>query len=118
MKFSLIAAGVSSVLGIGVGILAARPAPFDVARDSSCETVTVSEVALAGPVPGRNFWCILAHPDNTDGIHFKLGATATTSEPELKPGSSFCDGDGGTVYSGRVDVIAASGTQSYCTVEY
>lgn len=84
--------------------------------DGSCNTVTATETVLAAN-ESRRFAVILAHADNTDKVYIKLGTTATTSDFPLVAGSSV-NITSISMYTGRIDAIAGSGTQSVCIIEY
>jgi hypothetical protein len=57
-----------------------------------------------------------ASPANTDDIYVKLGATATSSNFRLAPGQSF-NILTGSIYTGVIDFLPASGTQALCVAE-
>jgi hypothetical protein len=80
----------------------------------ACVSVTASTAVLAA-FAARKKATLIPRITNTATVHIKLGATATTSNVPVEPGQSF-ELDG--TYTGQVDAIAASGTQSVCVVEW
>jgi hypothetical protein len=83
-------------------------------NSGTCTNVTASTTVLAA-FASRKKATLIPKTTNTDRVHIKLGTTATTSFPPLEPGQPF-ELDG--TYTGQVDAIAASGTQSVCVVEW
>lgn len=81
----------------------------------TCVSVTASTTVLASNA-SRRAYGFKASEANTDRVHCKLGATATTSNTIFGPGAGWSQ-DTGAVYTGVVDCIAASGTQSVCPYE-
>lgn len=70
---------------------------------------TTSEVVFAANTSRKKF-CI-SNNDAAIAIHVRMGATATTSSTRVAAGQVFCEAsEGGYVYQGTVDAIAASGT--------
>jgi hypothetical protein len=59
---------------------------------------------------------ICASPTNTDLVHLKLGATATTSDYKLHIGQCFNIGP--IPYTGVIDARSASGTQEVSVMEW
>ena len=80
----------------------------------SCTSVSTTTTVLASNA-SRQAATLCARISNTDTIFVKLGATATTSNFPLEPGQ--CYNLAGRVYTGVVDSIANTGTQSVCTTE-
>jgi hypothetical protein len=80
----------------------------------TCTNVTGNTTVLAAN-PARKTAVILNNGSAT--IYFKLGATATASSPPLAAGQSFVI-DGINVYTGQIDAVASSGTQSVCTFSW
>lgn len=86
-------------------------------NDGSCVSVTATTTVLASNASRRQA-AIVARMSNTDTVFVKFGATATTSDFPLEPGQSYnLDGDA-RVYTGVIDAIANSGTQSVCVTEF
>jgi hypothetical protein len=83
----------------------------------TCTNVSVNTTVLASAA-GRHVAVVLAKVTNTDRVHLKLGATSTTSQPPLEPGQSFTMDSTAFPYTGQIDAIAASGTQSVCTFQW
>ncbi len=81
-----------------------------------CVSVTASTTVLASNA-SRRAYGFKASEDNTAKVHCRLGATATTSHTIFGPGASWSQ-DTGAVYTGVIDCIAASGTQSVCPYEF
>lgn len=81
----------------------------------TCVSVTASTTVLASNASRRAYY-FKASSSNTDKVHCKLGATATTSNVIYGAGDAFGQ-DTGAVYTGVIDCIAASGTQSVCPYE-
>jgi hypothetical protein len=84
-------------------------------NSGTCISGTLSTVALASN-SSRKAWFLEADPANTDVVYVKLGATATATNLKLSPGQAF-NNDTGTVYTGEVDFLPASGTQKVCVFE-
>lgn len=84
-------------------------------NSGTCVSVTASTTVLASNA-SRRAYGFKASEANTDRVHCKLGATATTSNTIFGPGASWSQ-DTGAVYTGVIDCIAASGTQSVCPYE-
>jgi hypothetical protein len=81
----------------------------------TCTSVTASTTVLASNA-SRRAYGFKASEDNTAKVHCKLGATATTSNTIFGAGAGWSQ-DTGAVYTGVIDCIAASGTQSVCVYE-
>ncbi len=82
----------------------------------TCVSVTASTTVLASNA-SRRAYGFKASEDNTAKVHCKLGATATTGNVIFGPGASWSQ-DTGAVYTGVIDCVAASGTQSVCPYEF
>lgn len=81
-------------------------------NDGACVSVSATTTVLASNASRRTY-SVCARVSNTDTVFIKLGATATTSDYPLEPGQ--CDNSDATfVYTGVIDAIANSGTQSVC----
>ena len=81
----------------------------------TCTSVAATTTVLASNASRRVFG-LKAHEGNSDRVYCKLGATATTANMPFAAGSSFWM-DTGAVYTGVVDCIAGSGTQTVCVFE-
>ena len=81
----------------------------------TCTSVTGSTTVLASNA-SRRAYGFKASDSNTATVHCKLGATATTSNMTFAKGAGWSQ-DTGAVYTGVIDCIAASGTQSVCAYE-
>lgn len=81
----------------------------------TCVSVTASTTVLASNA-SRRAYGFKASEDNTAKVHCKLGATATTASTIFGAGAGWSQ-DTGAVYTGVIDCIAASGTQSVCPYE-
>ena len=106
---------------LGISMFAAPQTPYyAMYKDGVVESVTTASETLLTARSNRQGFCVIADADNTAAVHLRFAAAAaTTSYLELKAGSSFCDPiGGGTVYSGEVRAIAASGTQNVYLLEY
>ena len=84
-------------------------------NSGTCVSVTASTTILASNA-SRRAYGFKASEDNTAKVHCKLGATATTSNTIFGAGAGWSQ-DTGAVYTGVIDCIAASGTQSVCSYE-
>lgn len=82
----------------------------------NCVSVSTSSTTVLASNGSRKSYGFKASEDNTAKVHCKLGATATTSNTIFGAGSSWSQ-DTGAVYTGVIDCIAASGTQSVCPYE-
>jgi hypothetical protein len=81
-----------------------------------CVSVTTSSTTVLVSNASRRSYGFKASEDNTAKVYCKLGATATTANTIFGAGSSWSQ-DTGAVYTGVIDCIAASGTQSVCPYE-
>lgn len=82
----------------------------------ACTSVSTTTTVLASNGT-RKFASIIAKSSNTAGIRFRLGATAVSTDAPLAAGQSFTL-DGTAIYTGVIDAIADSGTQTVCGLEY
>jgi len=86
-------------------------------NDGACISVTGSTTSVLASFASRRAAVIRADPTNTQRVYIKFGATATTSDFPLDAGDSFMLG-GTVAYTGAIDGISASGTQSVCVAEF
>lgn len=96
-------------------VTAATPAVASANNDGACVSITVSATVLASNA-SRRFASVCARISNTDTAYVKFAATATTADFPLEPGQCWNSPDS-TVYTGVIDAIAGSGTQSVCVME-
>jgi len=82
----------------------------------TCTSVSVSATVLASN-PSRKVATIYNSLSSTDNVHVKLGSVATTSNPPIAPGQSLTISSN-TVYTGVVDAVASTGTQTVCVYEW
>jgi hypothetical protein len=80
-------------------------------------SVTTSSGTVLASFATRKAANICASPTNTDVVHLKLGATATTSNGKLWAGQCFSMGTG-PVYTGVIDARSATGTQELTVWEW
>lgn len=92
------------------------PGVATAANDGSCATVTTSSSNLLASNSSRRYCAVMARMSNTDTVFMKLGTTATTADFPLEPGQVF-NLPRNVVYTGAVDAISNSGSQSVCVVE-
>ena len=85
-------------------------------NDGSQVSVTTTSGTLLASFSTRKYAGFCASPLNTDIVHFKLGATATTSDYKLHAGQ--CWNTPPVVYTGVIDARSASGTQEVSVIEY
>lgn len=81
-----------------------------------CVSVGAASTTVLASNSSRRAYGFKASEANTANVHCKLGATATTSNTVFGAGASWSQ-DTGAVYTGVIDCIAASGTQSVCPYE-
>lgn len=81
----------------------------------TCVSVTTSSTAVLAANASRKKFTIVALTTNSR-VRFKLGTTATTSNMPLEAGQAFTE-EGQYVYTGAVDAISESGTNTICVVE-
>lgn len=86
-------------------------------NSGTCVSVTVASTTVLAANASRKAYGFKASEANTDRVYCKLGATATTSNVPFGAGSAWSQ-DTGAVYTGVVDCIAGSGTQSVCPYEF
>lgn len=104
---SLVAVGLTATAG--PSILAAIPYGGGCTAISNVALSTASETVFAAD-PGRKEACI-TNNDASIAIYVARHATATSADPRVPPGGSWCIGvNGGYAYEGVVDALAASGT--------
>lgn len=111
LKFFLIGAVSIAATGAvaGPSILAAIPYGGGCTAISNVALSTTSETVFAAD-PGRKEACI-TNNDASIAIYVARHATATSADPRVPPGGSWCiDTNGGYAYEGVIDAIAASGT--------
>ena len=105
--------GVSSMTPIRVDSVLVPTA----ANTGATASVTATSVTILAANSTRKGAKLYASPNNTDTVYVKLGATATASNFPMLPGDSFDLNFGVAIYTGVVDAIAASGTQSISLME-
>lgn len=104
---TLAAIGLSAYAG--PSILAAIPYGTGCTATANVALSTTSEVVFAA-YPGRKEACI-TNNDSAIAIHVAKHGTATTADPRVPPGGSWCiDINGGYAYEDTIDAIAVSGT--------
>lgn len=86
-------------------------------NDGSCVSVSTTTTVLASNASRRQA-AIVARMSNTDTVFIKFGATATTADFPLEPGQVYNLEGASRVYTGVIDAIANSGTQSVCVTEF
>lgn len=96
-------------------VTAATPQVASANNDGACVSVTVSTTVLASNA-SRRFASVCARVSNSDTAFIKFAATATASDFPLEPGQCWNSPDS-TIYTGVIDAIANSGTQSICVME-
>lgn len=110
-------ANVQSLKTDSIGRLEITPSSATSANnDGACVSVTASTTVLASFATRRAF-TLFARETNTDVVYIKMGTTATSADFPLPAGSAY-NMQAGVVYTGVIDAIAASGTQSVCVVEF
>lgn len=82
-----------------------------------CVSVTASSTNVLASNSSRRGYAFKAPATNTAVVYCKLGATATSSNTPFEAGASWSQ-DTGAVYTGVVDCISASGTQTVCPYEF
>ncbi|UOF79745.1 hypothetical protein [Caudoviricetes sp.] len=82
----------------------------------TCVSVSTLSTTVLADNASRRAYGFKASEDNTARVYCKLGAMAATSNTVFGAGSSWSQ-DTGAVYTGVIDCIAASGTQSVCVYE-
>lgn len=86
-------------------------------NDGASASVTGASSTVLASFSTRAFASVCALSTNTANVYIKLGTTATSSDMILVPGACF-NTPPGVVYSGRIDAISASGTQTVTMVEW
>lgn len=84
-------------------------------NDGACVSVTTGSTSLLGSFATRK-WASIVN-QGTALVYVKFGATATNADFPLPPGAAF-NWPPGVSYTGAVDAISSSGTQSVCVVEF
>jgi hypothetical protein len=109
--------GVAVVVAMdGLVFTSAASSVASAANPGTCVSVAASTTVLAANAARRSA-VMCARITNTDTVHYKLGATATTANFPLEPGQCRNMPGSDRVYTGVIDAIAASGTQSVCVEE-
>lgn len=83
--------------------------------DGACISVTTSTTAILASFATRKWASIVNQGSAT--VYVRFAATATASDFPLPAGAAF-NFPAGLAYTGAIDGIAASGTQSVCVVEF
>jgi hypothetical protein len=83
----------------------------------TCTTVGVASVTVLASNANRKAYGIKASEANTVNVFCKLGATATTSNMPFGKGSAWSQ-DTGAVYTGVIDCISGSASQTVCVYEF
>lgn len=91
--------------------------PATANNTGACLSVSTATTSLLAAFATASCRMLYAPATNTATVYLKLGATATASNFPVPAGSALnlC---GGSVYTGAIDGIAASGSQSICVMEY
>lgn len=84
-------------------------------NDGSCVSVTSASTTVLASFATRR-WASFQNR-GTVIVYVKFGATATTADFPVDPGGVF-NWPNGVSYTGVVDAISASGTNSVCPVEW
>lgn len=98
------------------GIWVTTPPIGAVNNAGACVSVSTTTAVLNSNAARRSA-SLCARIINTDTTFVKLGLTATTSNFPLEPGQCFNLTAPGSIYTGEIDAVANSGTQSVCVVE-
>jgi hypothetical protein len=85
-------------------------------NDGAQVSMTTTSAAVLASFSTRKAASVCASPSNTDVVHIKLGATATTSDGKLWPGQ--CWNTGPVPYTGQIDGRSATGTQELTVWEW
>lgn len=99
------------------GLWVSTPPTGSASLPGACTTVTTTTTVLTAN-PARRGASICARIQNTDTTFVRFGPTATTFSFPLEPGQCFNLSFPGSIYTGTVDVVANSGTQIVCAVEF
>ena len=86
-------------------------------NDGASLGLTTTSATILASYATRKFAAICSVAANTQLVYIKLGTTATSSDFVMSPGTCLNLGTI-AVYSGRVDGIAASGTQTVTFLEW
>lgn len=100
----------------GLAWVTTPPAALSVNNAGACVSVSTTTAVLSSNAARRSA-SLCARVTNTDTTFVKLGLTATTSNFPLEPGQCFNLTAPGSIYTGEIDAVANSGTQSICVVE-
>lgn len=92
------------------------PPTGSISNDGACVSVTGNTTVLASNASRRQA-ALCARLSNSDTTFIKLAATATTSDFPLEPGQCLNLTAPGSIYTGIIDAIANTGTQSVCVLE-
>jgi len=92
------------------------PPTGSVNNDGACISVSTNTTVLASNASRRQA-AICARISNSDTTFVKLAASATTSDFPLEPGQCINLTAPGSIYTGIIDAVANSGTQSICVLE-
>lgn len=84
-------------------------------NDGACVSVTTASTAVLASFSTRKWASIVNQGAAT--VYIKFGATATSSDFPLPAGAAF-NWPPGMSYTGAVDGISASGTNSVCVTEW
>lgn len=84
-------------------------------NDGACVSVTTASTAVLASFATRK-WASIVN-QGTATVYVKFGATATSSDFPLPAGAAF-NWPSGLAYTGAVDGISSSGTNSVCIVEW
>lgn len=102
---------------IGDVDVASLPSASSANNDGAQVSVTTTSGTVLASFSTRKFAAICASPLNTDIVHLKLAATATTSDYKLHIGQCF-NIDAAQPYTGIIDARSAAGTQEVSVVEW
>lgn len=94
--------------------------PTSLPTSSSATETTGTASGTAGDKVNANSSRKAGYVQNLDtsiDIHCSFGGTATTSHTKIHPGGSLSLEVGGVVFTGAVNLIAASGTPKFVIVE-
>jgi hypothetical protein len=83
----------------------------------TCVSVGTSSTTVLASNGSRRAYGFKASEANTDRVYCKLGATAAATNMPFGAGSAWSQ-DTGAVYTGVIDCIAGSGTQTVCPFEF
>lgn len=92
------------------------PSSASANNDGAQISVTTTSGTVLASFATRKAASVCASPSNTDVVHIKLGATATTADGKLWPGQ--CWNTGPVPYTGVIDSRSATGTQELTVWEW